>query len=356
MTKAFLPSDNFRPGAGELAHLARAIMLGRGAIDAALLEAERRQAPERAVRLLKAAVGAGTTADEGWAGSLVDYRIASRAFVEALRNFSLFDRLLADGAAVRVPMGAVAISTTLTASGSPIQETTPKPISKLTLGANPKLPEFKAASIVAVTRELLDAAGAAGVQFLERELRRGVAASTDEIFAAVIRVDAATVASTGDDYAAVVADLATALEGVIITAESRPYWAMPAHTAKRLAIMQSSSGFAFPTMTPNGGTLVGIPAVVTDAVEDDEVLLLDARRIAADDSVITLQAARHAALAMDSEPSADAQPLTSLWQTNSTALRAERRIGAAYIGDEAGASVAITGVAWGAPPEPETGT
>ena len=58
---------------------------------------------------------------------------------------------------------------------------------------------------------------------------------------------------------------------------------------------------------------------------------------------------------MDSEPSADAQPLTSLWQTNSVALRAERRIGAAYIGDEAGASVAITGVAWGEP-EPVSGT
>jgi hypothetical protein len=59
---------------------------------------------------------------------------------------------------------------------------------------------------------------------------------------------------------------------------------------------------------------------------------------------VALDSARHAALRLDDDPSPGEDELVSLWQTNSRAVRAERRFAFAVQRD--GAVVEIDGHGW----------
>jgi hypothetical protein len=100
--------------------------------------------------------------------------------------------------------------------------------------------------------------------------------------------------------------------------------------AKNLASMGGDAGAAFPGMTMRGGALMGAPALVTDGLAGDELVLVDANQIAAGSGSVEIDSSKHATLQFnsvpDSPPSA-ATTLESLWQTNRTALKALRYFG-----------------------------
>src|SRR5262245_11446462 len=90
--------------AAEFVQIARALAASRSDVQAA--DFLRKRPVHDSVREAfetRAAVPAGQTTDSTWAGALTPYTQLSDAFGESLRNVSAFDRVLTDGAFLRVP-------------------------------------------------------------------------------------------------------------------------------------------------------------------------------------------------------------------------------------------------------------
>ena len=134
-------------------------------------------------------------------------------------------------------------------------------------------------------------------------------------------------------------------------------WIMPSMMSLALATKLNSFGAPqYPSMSMRGGTFGGIPVIVTDYVASDvtsgsTVVLVSAENILlADDGVILIDASNQVSIEMDGEPTSDATAgtgasLVSMWQTNSTAFRAERWIN--WRTARTPSVVYITAASWG---------
>ena len=86
----------------------------------------------------------------------------------------------------------------------------------------------------------------------------------------------------------------------------------------------------FPGMTMNGGTLVGLPVIVSDYIPAGTVIMVNAADVyLADDGEVMIDASREASIEMSDAPTANAvagtgASMVSMFQTNSVAVRAER--------------------------------
>jgi len=109
-------------------------------------------------------------------------------------------------------------------------------------------------------------------------------------------------------------------------------------------------------MSMNGGTVGGIPVIVTDYVASDvtsgsTVVLVSAENIlVADDGAIVIDASNQVSVEMQDVPTNSSATgtgasLVSMWQTNSTAFRAERWIN--WRTARTPSVVYITAVQWG---------
>jgi hypothetical protein len=197
--KPFLPEDQSRGGA-ELVYIAKCLLKGGTPGQAAAIAEADPLAPARSQRILKAAIAAGSTANESWAGNLTDYKIAADGFLESLRTIGLFDRVLPDMR--KIPLRTRAIAVTAAASGTLTGEGSLKPVSRLSL-AGAQLAPVKATCIIVLSEELLRVVAEG---FLSRELRLGVAAATDSIFVDILKASTTPVPSSAGDYDAIKAD------------------------------------------------------------------------------------------------------------------------------------------------------
>src|SRR5690606_28132554 len=143
-------------------------------------------------------------------------------------------------------------------------------------------------------------------------------------------------ASTGATIAAITQDVEN-LMGKFIAANlnlSRAVWVMSPSTALSLSMKRNNQDqFAFPTVTPDGGTFFGRPVLTSNHVAatgsptEQLIVLMDPSEIfLADDGGFSIDMSQEASLQMDDAPSAGAQSLVSLWQNNLAALRAEKSI------------------------------
>lgn len=96
----------------------------------------------------------------------------------------------------------------------------------------------------------------------------------------------------------------------------------------------------FPTVTPVGGTLFGLPIVTSESVVQTTagepavttaaiILVKQSEILLADDGGVTIDVSREASLQMDSAPTNPPTATTvmvSLWQMNLIGIRAERWI------------------------------
>lgn len=82
---------------------------------------------------------------------------------------------------------------------------------------------------------------------------------------------------------------------------------------------------------------------MTDAIETDSIMLINAAEIAANGGRVELDVARHASIHLATNPGSGAQQQTSLWQTNSRAIRAERHFGFERLTAEAAAIMSSVG-------------
>lgn len=325
---------------------------------------------------VKAAVAAGTTTDDTWAGPLVGEETSAFAdFVEYLRPQTILGRFGSDGipALRRVPFRTALVGQTSGGDGYWVGEGKAKPLTKFDYSRR-SLEPLKVANIAVVTEELLRDSSPSAEALVRDQLADALRARLDTDFinpakAAVAGVSPASItngvtpiASAGNDADSVRADI-RAVFGQFIAANNAPtsgVWIMPATTALSLSLMQNPLGQAeFPGISMNGGTLFGLPVVVSQYVPAGTVVLVNASDIYfADEGGVAVDMSREASLEMADNPSHDsdtptAAELVSMFQTNSVAFRAERTLNWARRREEAVA--VLSGVDWGVPADPEAG-
>ncbi len=339
---------NLSPAAVDIPMMAKCLLATKGNRSQSRMIAQRRKASDRVMRLLetKAAIPAGHTGDSDF-GSILggDSRVAARAFFESLRTTSVFFRLHSGNSFRPVPMrtrvGVVAAGATgfIRGEGQAI------PTSKITLGL-PEISPQCAAAIVVVTDEVARSESSEASALITTELRKAVSAAVDvEMFDRIIDSSTPSTVSAGTDAAGMRADIRTLLGAVNLSANGSLFWIMPANVANRATLIDDPRA----QMTPLGGEFFGLPALVSDSVPSGTLRLLDAASIAAAADDIELDASSEATLRLANDPSNNsatpsAEQMSSLFQTNSTALLAKVFFAVERLRTSAIAEV--TGIAW----------
>jgi hypothetical protein len=189
----------------------------------------------------KAAVAAGTTADTGWALPLADYQTLASAFLESLRNFGAFDRMLPSMR--RVPFRTRIGASTTGSTGTTVPQQQIKPISKLTLTGT-QIDEQKAVAILVVTDELARFGDNVAGNLFAVELSNAVAVETDETFVSVLTANATSNWSSGPTAEHARNDLRGMLASVTTSARSQLFLLVTSAIAKVLAVLHDDTGFS----------------------------------------------------------------------------------------------------------------
>jgi len=313
-------------------------------------------------QVLKAAVVAGTSDGTGWGTALVDMRAISSEFIGLVQPRTVLGRL---PRVRRAPFNVGVLRNGGRAGAGWIGQGEPIPVGllsleRLTLGL------AKQASLVVVTTELFRAAGPAGEALLREELVAGIAAEADRALLdptisatidhpASLTSGAPAIASTGSSVAQITADLAAVAQRMIDAGSDlqAAAWALHPRTALFLSALRDTAGqLAFPTITVLGGTLLGLPALVSTAVPltgspaiTALIALIDGSRLTvADDQLAIIDWATEAAVQMSDAPSGSASPMVSLWQNGLGGLRVTRFLNFEAV--DASACVILTGVSY----------
>jgi HK97 family phage major capsid protein len=332
------------------ARYAQCLAIGKGNLQQSYEVAKSRYPENEAiVNTLKAAVVAGTTTDTTWASPLVEYQNFAGDFVDFLRPQTIIGRIQG---LRRVPFNVRIAGQTSGGSASWVGEGAPKPLTKFDYNAT-TLDFNKVAAIAVITEELARLSTPSAESLVRQSLADAVIERLDIDFidpgkAASAGVSPASitngvtpVASSGTNADAVRADLKALWQGYIaanVNPTSAVYIMSPG-TALSLSLMLNPLGQAeFPGLNMNGGSLAGVPVVVSQYVGEladtagDIVILANASDIfLADDGQVVLDASREASLQMLDNPTnhsgtGTATAMVSMFQTNSIALRAERWI------------------------------
>ena len=351
--------DNLAPGQ-EFARYAKCLAQAKGN----LMQAEqiaKAQYPDnhRIQTVLKAAVASGTTTDATWASPLVQYQDFAGDFISFLRPQTIIGRFGQGGVpALRsIPFNVRIKGQTSGGEGYWVGEGAPKPLTKFDFN-DVELRWAKVANIAVLTDELVRMSTPSAELLVRDSLAQALIARLDVDFvspskAAVSNVSPASitngvtaVAASGTDYDAFKVD-AKALMGNFITANiplSDGVWIMQSTQALAFSLMQNALGQAeFPGMSMNGGTLLGLPVIVSQHVPSGVIVLAAASEIyLADDGQVMIDTSREATLMMDSEPTGVAT--RSMFQNNEIAIRAERYIN--WSKRRAAAAQLITGAAY----------
>lgn len=323
--------------------------------------------------VVKAAVSAANTGNANWAGALVgDETSVFADFVEFLRPLTILGRFGANGipALRRVPFRVPLIGQNSGGAGYWVGEGKAKPLTKFDFSRTTLNP-LKVANIAVVTMEVLrdsspsaetivrDQLAAALRERLDLDFINPAKAAVADVSPASILNGVAGIASSGNTADDVRTDL-RALFGAFIAANNAPtsgVFVMEATTALALSLMVNPLGQSeFPGISMNGGTLSGLPVIVSEYVPTGVVALVNAADIyLADEGGVEIDMSGEASLEMDDAPTGDsvaptAAALVSLWQTNSVGFRAERTVN--WARRRPSAVAYLTGVAWGAPAAP----
>lgn len=328
------------------------------------LEIAKRQYPRDAKlhHVLKSAVGAGTTTDPQWAGSLVEYQEYAEDFIEFLRPKTIIGQFGQGNIPQlrKVPFNIRIHAQTSGGSANWVGQGKAKPLTRfdfesVTFGFS------KVATIAVITDELIRFSNPAADAMVRDQLAEAVIARLDQDFVnpakiavqdvspASITNGAAQIPSTGSPDT----DSTNAFQ-VFIDANLQPtgaVWLMSSTTALALSKRKNPLGQKeYPDMTMFGGTFEGLPAIVSQYVGNLLVLVNAPDIYLADDGGVAVDMSREASLEMESEPVGDSvtptpTEMVSMFQTNSVAIRAERWIN--WKRRRTAAVAVITGVNYG---------
>lgn len=348
------------------ARFAKALAAANGSRSEAL-EIAKKQYPldSKLHHVLKAAVGAGTTTDPSWAGSLVEYQEYANDFVEFLRPQTIIGRF-GQGTIPslrQVPFNIRIPAQTSGGSANWVGQGKAKPLTKfdfesITFGFS------KVAAIAVLTDELIRFSNPAADALVRNALAEAVIARLDTDFINPAKAEVANVSpasitngivgipSTGDPDAD-----AEAAFGQFVAANLQPtggVWIMSSTNALALSMKKNALGQKmYPEMTLLGGTFQGLPAIVSQYAGTNLTLLNAPDIYLADDGGVAVDMSREASLEMESDPTGDSvtptgTEMVSMFQTNSVAIRAERWIN--WKRRRTAAVAVITNVNYGATP------
>jgi hypothetical protein len=275
------------------------------------------------VTALKAAVPAHVLTD-----AVGDFGILSDGFIASLSTSGAFDAVRTSGA-IRLPISNPAFRAVTTAMvGDTGAENTWRPISALTVAPG-QLETVWSVAILVGTAELLDNAPGA-VTLFANELRRAAIAGVDTAFLAELANGAATVSAN----ASVLASITAAADAMALDSTARLILIAPTSNVRHLALAEDTDGRRLhPELNISGGRIAGVQIIPSDNLPQagsplaTAAVLVDAGQVAVADGPLEMDTAAHASVQMDDAPSAGAQPMVSLWQTNSRGLRLRRRVG-----------------------------
>jgi capsid protein len=306
-------------------------------------------APATAQRLSRKAAISGGTADTWGSPFVGDGRGVINSYLDSLQSRSVLARIIADNAVHRTPINRAIGFVATNATGWIVGNGAPIPLSKLAL-AKGALPPQTAAAMLVCSDELLADISSAGQAEFNRALSDAVALVVDQTFLDALLDDSdLTVidASSDDDPYPI---MQSAVNALGTPSRRALYWIAGERAATALACLGSSSGGpAFPAMSPSGGEACGLPVLVTDAVDQHDLLLLDASGLAADLADVSLRASNAPAIEMSDAPVNDASApaaasMVSMFATDSTALLCLVTFGVEAIRP---AVVKIQNAAWG---------
>ena len=289
----------------------------------------------------KAAVAAGTTTDATWAGPLAVAQPLVNEFLELLRPRTILGT--ASARFRQVPFNVSVPSQTGGGTYSWVGQGNAKPVTSATF-ATVSVPFAKAAGIIVLTEELVRLSSPSAEASVREEMIAGMAAFldtqlVDPAVAAVANVNpaaitngAATAAASGVTGALARADLSARV--ATFTAANIPldgsFWLMSDSNAFGLGMSLNALGQPlFPGIGREGGSLLGIPVIISNNVGNRVILVHGPSILYADEGGVAIDVSREASIQMDSAPSnpSDATTvLVSLWQRNLVGLRAERMI------------------------------
>lgn len=357
----------------QFARYALCIAAAKGNIMQAAEIAKSRYPENEAVNMrIKAAVEAGTTLDATYAAPLVRSENFEGDFAEFLRPQTIIGQFGQNGVPSlrQIPFNVRIVGQTSGGQGYWVGEGAPKPLTSFDFDAV-EMRWAKVANIAVLTEELIRFSNPSAERLVRDALAQALIARLDIDFidpnkAAVTNISPASITngvapivSSGTDADAVRADM-RALWATYIAANINPssaVYIMSATTALALSLMMNPLGQAeFPGITMRGGTLGGVPVIVSEYVAGasagGSVILVNASDVyLADDGQVAIDASREASLQMMDTPTnnsatATATSMVSMWQTNSVAMRAERYIN--WQKRRPAAVAWLSGVNWGA--------
>ena len=192
------------------------------------------------------------------------------------------------------------------------------------------------AAITVVTQEVLEDTSNEAQLAITDDLAAAVAAAENLSFispneSGSVLDGAPTFASTGSALANVDADLRSLV--ALVPGADRPGapFVMRKTTATYLATLRGSGGAAaYPDIGPQGGALLKVPVLVSQAAEYADspptgfIGLLNPSAILWNEGDVILSSSTNAGLVMDDDPDSSALPV-SMFQANAVALKAVRR-------------------------------
>jgi hypothetical protein len=317
----------------EFQQVCRHLMIGGrepGGLSAAVTSAEAARASPRVVGALqeiKAAVAAGNTANSS---ALLEFNSLAAGWLESLRHNSAFESILAAGGFRRLPLRTRVGQIAVGASASTVLEGAYKPVTALTVSSLGTLEPLKTTATVAVSNELIRFADPSVTALIDAELRTALGVQTDvTMFAELIVTGTPSQASAGVTGANALTDVGFLIDSVATSSRSRLFFIAGADAAKALAVRSNAGALTFPGLSPQGGSLLGVPLLVSDGIASTTLVLLDANQVAAGDGGVLPRISRDALVQLDTAPTGTSYH--SLFQANATGVMIERIFGIAAL-------------------------
>jgi HK97 family phage major capsid protein len=342
-----------RAKAAPAVRYAMLLMAAKGDIfDAAEAAGRSFPASPEVARLLKSAVAAGTTTDVGWAAPLAEHGSVIGGLVELMRSASVLGRLQG---LRRAPFNTRVMVQVAGSQGAFVAEGRPSPITSQGF-ATTQLWPAKFQTTIVFTQELIRAWSQSSEDQVRTDMIDGATAGLDRAFLdpsigptlttpGSITHGVTPAVSTGSTVAAITFDLKARMQQQIGFGNDLAVsvWVMSPRTALHISTLRTTDGqLAFPGLSVLGGTLLGLPVLVSSAVAltgsptDSYIALINPKRILlADDGLLTLDVTGTAAVQLNDAPSPGDQPLASLWQLGMTAVRLTRYINWSRASDDA---------------------
>jgi hypothetical protein len=298
---------------------------GEGSVPAKILDVGAAHVFEM---VAKAAVAGGTTATGSWAAEIVSAESAATEFFGLVRQRSLIGRI--EGLR-RIPLQTRLVTAATGFAAAWIAEGKAVPLSAASYDEG-TLPPRKLSALCVVSNELLESADPAAELMIRNDLVAACVDALNQSFidptnAGVADVEPASVTYGVTDIPAT-GDGLTDLRNLIDT--------FPGDLERAVLIGSplSFAGLHDPNILPGlgvrGGEAIGIPAIPATAA-GDALVLLDPDGVALGEAEMALKVSTQGTIEMSDAPTQDAVTPTAanqvnLWQSNSTAIMAEKII------------------------------